>query len=140
MTIVPKLLHPVDIKIQAFAPTQPTDNTFYDDDFREPVQQAVRPDAYIINAQMSWSSDKSISITRGGKVLNSSGYALIRRIDMNAISVDYINEDDRIIEISGVKTDLYIIRVVPWAHYGGFPTIYKCYFEDRQPSRQGNGF
>lgn len=133
---IPNLLHPVPIVLQQLD----TSNTVYDDDYREPVQQASRVSNTTLSGQVKWIHDDAMAHSRGGVRGDESGYVLFRYTDLAAASVT-LRQNDRFITIGGVETDVYITRVRPMGHYPdqGGPTMVRAYFRDRQPSRQRLG-
>lgn len=132
--VQPRLIHPVPIIIQRLDKS----NTFYDDDYREPVQQSARYTNITIQGQPRWGGKDVATFTRGGLVEQSTGYVLFRYLDLEAASIT-INVNDRFIKIGLQEVDVYVVRLIPQGHYNGRAKLVKAYFADRQPARQRIG-
>lgn len=134
--MIPNLIHPVPIKIQSLDRS----NTLYDDDMREPVQQAVRGSTVTVDGQVRWTNDQAGVSRRRGTEESSDGYVLFRYIDLTAKSVT-LKREDRFIKLGTIDTDVYVTKVEPLGHYPdqSGPTLIKAYFADAQPSRQTKG-
>lgn len=133
---VPRLIHPVPVTVQQID----TGATIYDDDAREPIQQAARPVSKTLNGQVKWQSQFSGESTRGGTVEGASGYVLFRQVDLDANAL-VLQDEDRISRIGTRDTDVYISQLRPVGHYPdqGGHTMIKAFFGDRQPSKQTRG-
>lgn len=133
---IPMLLHPIPVSIQVSLP----DDTFYDDDFRETVQQSARASTVIVNGQPKWGKDQALDMQRGGAREDSIGYVLFRYVDLSYKSVE-LKRGDRITKIGTIDVDVYITELLPEAHWDdqGGPTIVKAFFIDRQPGNQNRG-
>ncbi len=131
--MLPNLIHPIPIQIQQLALTE----TIQDEDLREPVQQAVNAATKMVNGQVKWGMEKSLSVRMGGVTAIASGYVLFRYVDLLAQSIS-LALNDRIIKTGFLEVDVYIIRLQPMAHYPdqGGPSLLKAYFADRAPGRQ----
>jgi len=134
--VQPNLIHPVPIKIQQLDVAE----TYYDDDYREPVQQAAHKNYAIVPGQIKWGSDDRLSATRGGAEEGADGYVLFRYVDLAKAGIT-LKLNDRMIQLGKLDTDVYIIRLQPMGHYSdmGGATLVKAYFADRQPARQRLG-
>lgn len=132
MSQYPRLLHPVDVQIEQIN----TGTTRYDEDAREPIQQAARNTTVTIKGQAKYGSSKNADYESGGLRENERGYILFREKDLSAASVT-LAINDRIKKVGRVNHDSYITRLEPTGHYGQFGgnTLVKAYFEDRQPSK-----
>jgi hypothetical protein len=132
--MIPNLIHPVPVTIRQLNKA----GTLMDNDFREPVQQAVHVSDKTLSGQISWSVKDAMAFTRGGVQESSDGYVLFRSIDLEAASI-VLHDNDRIIKLGNIDVDLYIVRLKPCGHYPDATgaTMVKAYFADRQPSRQG---
>jgi len=130
---IPRLLHPVNITVQRA--NKP--GTFVDDDYREPVQQAARLEAFTIKGQVAWKYDQRLTPQAGGAREDSMGYIVFRVVDLNAIS-QVIARGDRFTQIGLIKTDVYVVKVIPMAHWPdqAGATLIHAHFQDRQPGRQ----
>jgi hypothetical protein len=129
---IPNLIHPLSIQIQK----QDTDETDYDDDFREPVQQTKRASTVTVDGQVKWGSHKSYSSNRRGPQESSDGYILFRYVDLNDAGIT-LEREDKIIKIGNLDVNVYINSLLPEGHYpdqGGY-TLVKAFFVDRQPAR-----
>lgn len=133
MASYPNLLHPVTVTIAQFD----SDSTVYDDEAREPVQQAARSTEVELPGQVSYGSSRELSYELGGRRENERGYVLFRQVDLDAKSVT-LQPNDRITKIGQVVQDAYITRLEPKGHYSGFAghTLVKAHFADREPSKQ----
>lgn len=130
--VLPNLIHPVPIILQQLEKT----NTFYDDDYREPIQQPTYSDNIELVGQISMFSKDEYILTPGGSQEQSSGYVLFRYHDLSSKSI-IIKQHDRFMNIGVFETDVYVIRAKPMASYTdrGGATLVKVYFTDRQPKR-----
>jgi hypothetical protein len=133
---IPNLLHPVPIYIQQID----TDNTLYDDEFREFIGQETLTEAVMVPGQVKQTFDYSVKSARRGRKEDSSGYILFRYVDLNAAGIT-LALNDRISKIGTIDTDVYINVLEPEGHYEaiGGPTVVKAYFTDKQPVRQTRG-
>lgn len=140
---IPNLLHPVPVLIQQIDKTdQDTaggDGTWFDDDFREPVQHVADDPAGAVqvNGQVKWGMDEQLRTTLSGALAEADGYVLFRYVDLEAESI-ILKQNDRLIRIGKIDTDVYLVGLRPEGHYTdvGGATLVKAFFKDRQPSRQ----
>ena len=132
--MIPNLIHPVPITIRQLSKS----NTLMDEDFREPIQQAIHSSDKTLLGQISWNAENAMDFTTGGVQESSDGYVLFRYVDLEAVGVT-LHNNDRIIKLGNIDVDLYIVRMKPCGHYpdASGATMVKAYFVDRQPSRQG---
>ncbi len=130
---IPNLIHPVPIIIQSLDAS----NTFQDDDYAEPVQQAVHEAAVTVVGQVDWETEKAAQVGRGGIREDSIGYVLFRYVDLAIVGLT-LKINDRILKVGLIETDLYINRLLPLGHYPdmGGATMVKAFFIDRQPKHQ----
>lgn len=133
---IPNLIHPVDVKIEQI--DKPS--TFYDEDAREPIQQAARTTVVILKGQVRWTGQFDKESTDAGIKENESGYVLFRTTDLSAQSIT-LQVNDRVAQIGGRDMDSYLTRLEWLGHYPEVngPTLVKAYFADRQPSKQTRG-
>jgi hypothetical protein len=132
----PRLMHPVQVEIEQLDRSR----SLYDEDFREPVQQAVRGPRTILLGQIHWISDESDQPTNVGMEESSLGYVLFRYADLNAQGVD-LKTNDRFVRFGHMSVDVYVVRLTPCAHYSATngAALVKAYFQDRFPSKQTRG-
>ena len=132
--VMPTLLHPVPITVQKLDKA----NTIYDDDYREPVQQAARAVSVVVPGQVAWFRGDVLKRTRGGIQEDSSGYVLFRYIDLerNGLTIEL---NDRFVKLGTLVVDVYVNKFEPCGHYPEYqgPTMVKCFFTDREPVKQG---
>lgn len=128
----PNLIHPVPVTIEQISYS----DTIYDEDTREPIQQASRTAPVTLPGQAKYGSSKEASYQEGGLRENERGYVLFRQIDLTNLSIT-LKINDRITRIGVVDHDAYISRVEPMGHYPNYSgnTLVKVYFADRQPSK-----
>lgn len=140
--MLPHLLHPVPITIESIDQTRQEDNggdgSWFDDDFREPVQQVEYSTAAIVMGQVKWGDSLRLGVSRSGPEAEAEGYVLFRYVDLEAKGIT-LHKNDRLTKIGKLATDVYIISLRPEGHYTdqGGATLVKAFFKDRQPSRQG---
>lgn len=134
--MIPRLLHPVPVTIEQIDRGE----TLYDEDAREPIQQAARKVSKTIPGQVKWFSQFDDKPTRAGTIENASGYVLFRQVDLTAYAVELATED-RFSRIGTRDTDVYVVSLRPVGHYPdqGGHTMIKAFFKDRQPSKQTRG-
>ena len=132
MASYPRLLHPVPVLLEQID----TSTTLYDEDAREPIQQAAHKTVVELSGQVKYGSSKEQSYELGGIRENERGYVLFRTVDLEAKSVT-LQLNDRITKIGNVTHDSYIVRLEPAMHYPAHGnTGLKAYFSDRAPSKQ----
>ncbi len=131
---IPNLIHPIPIKIQQLDLTE----TYQDDDYREPVQQALYEETKTVKGQALFGSEEELRVKLGGVVAGAAGYVLFRYHDLNAKDID-LKLNDRFIKIGNLKMDAYIIKLTPKGHYSdvGGATLLMAVFTDRAPARLG---
>ena len=108
---IPNLLHPVPIRIQQLDLTE----TYQDDDYREPIQQALYEETKIVNGQVIFGSDEELNVKLGGVAAGASGYVLFRYYDLNKKGIE-LKLNDRFIKIGNITIDAYIIKLTPKGH------------------------
>lgn len=130
---IPRLIHPVNVRIAQISKAA----TVYDNDAREPVQQARRAAIKAVQGQVLWGTAKGLEVVRGGAGESADGYVLFRLVDLRAKSIT-LQQNDRIVQMGTVETDVYIIKLRYEGHYPdqSGPTLVKAFFADRQPSKQ----
>ena len=130
--VLPNLIHPINITIEQWSEPE----TIYDDDFREPIQQAARAETKVVKGQPNWDLQSSANTTKGGIESEAAGYVLFRYIDLNAAGVT-LKQQDRITKMGHIDTDVYIIGLRPTGHYPDQDgaALVKAFFTDRAPSR-----
>lgn len=152
---IPNLIHPIKITVQLLD----RDNTFYDQQAREPIPQVIRKgeslrsgDEVTIKAQVSYNfagakQDYSI-FDRMGVVDDSVGYITVRYKDLlraglieKDVNGAYINmkleRGVRIVRIGRELVDYYISGYKTFAHYPIFgQTMVQLNFTDRHPGYQ----
>lgn len=140
--VMPNLIHPVPIVIEQIDQERQEDNagdgTWFDDDFREPVQQAARAASIQCPGQPKWGSSSRLGASLAGAESEATGYVLFRYVDLEAKSIT-LRKNDRFTLIGKQATDVYIVSLRPEGHYTdqGGATLLKAFFKDRQPSKQG---
>lgn len=140
---IPNLLHPVPVSIQQIDKTDQDvsggDGTWFDHDFREPVQQVADAVAGVVQVpgQVKWGMDEKLMATLSGALAEADGYVLFRYVDLEANSIT-LKQNDRFTKLGKIDVDVYIIGLRPEGHYTdvGGATLVKAFFKDRQPSRQ----
>jgi len=129
---LPNLLHPIPVIIEQWIASE----TIYDEETREPIQQAARSETVEIPGQISWDVKDDVIVGEGGTVLNAKGYVLFRYIDLQTRDVT-LKVQDGIKKLGWQNVNLYIVAFKPMGHYQdrGGATLVKAYFNDRSPSR-----
>lgn len=135
----PNLLHPIPVYLRQIDRAQ---TAVFDERFHEPVGQVRRKKKPIrLSAQIKRGDVDRPVASAGGVLERSDGYLLFRTSDLRDADVT-INRGDRIVQIGDPpndrEEDLYITKLQPMGHYPEHagPTLLRCYFEDRHPSRQ----
>lgn len=127
----PRLLHPVVVVLEQIDRAA----TVYDEDTREPVQQAARKAAISLPGQASYGSSKEHSLKPYGPEEGESGYVTFLARDLETRSI-VLSVGDRITAIGKVEHDAYIGRLQPMGHYPEFGnTLVRAYYQDRQPAK-----
>jgi len=131
--VLPNLLHPVPIQVSQLD----TASSLYDDEAREPIQQATRSTVVTIPGQVKYGSSREASFHLGGLRENERGYVLFRQVDLDALSVT-LKINDRIVKIGQIVQSADISRIEPVGHYPdqNGATMVRAYFSDRLPSKQ----
>lgn len=129
----PNLIHPIVVEIEQIDYA----NTFYDEDTREPIQQAKRKTIATCPGQPKLRDVSRLTMEFGGRREESSGYVLFRKRDLDARSIE-LRLTDRIRKIGHLEVDYYINNL-EWLgnlqNYSG-PTLVKAWFSDKKPSKQ----
>lgn len=130
--VLPNLIHPVPVIIEQWVAGE----TIYDEDTREPIQQAARSVRQTVNGQVSWTLKDDVIIAEGGTRLSADGYVLFRYVDLSAAGVT-LQKQDAIKKIGWMDVNVYIIAMKPCGHYPdqNGASMVKAYFNDRAPSR-----
>ena len=137
---LPRLLHPVPVEVEQLDRVE----TIVDEDYREPVQQAVRGPRKTVPGQIKWTFDDQLRATLVGAEQEAQGYILFRRRELRAASLE-IKQGDRFVKIgtgaNAVLVDLYVVGLRYEGHYPdqGGPALVKAFFKDRMPSKQTKG-
>jgi hypothetical protein len=127
----PRLIHPVPVQIEQIDHGA----TVYDDDAREPVQQAARKAVVTLPGQASYGSRADLRYSAGGPQEGEDGFITFRMLDLQARSVT-LQVNDRILKVGAVNHDAYITRIQPMGHYPEFnSSLVRAYFADRQPAK-----
>jgi phosphoribosylaminoimidazole (AIR) synthetase len=89
-----------------------------------------------VKGQPNWDIQSSSTATKGGIESEAAGYVLFRYIDLSAAGVT-LKQQDRIIKMGHIDTDVYIIGLKPIGHYQdqNGASLVKAFFTDRAPSR-----
>jgi len=136
-----RLLHPVLIEVEKIKRTVAP----MDPDYAEPVQQAARGPRISVPGQVQWGMDERLRATLIGAEQESEGYVLFRRVDLRAVGLNEIAQNDRFVAFgtgpNRVEVDLYVIGLRYNIHYQdmGGATMVKAFFKDRFPSKQSRG-
>lgn len=132
----PRLIHPVPVTIEQIK----TGSTVYDDDMREPVQQAARASTAVVPGQIAWGADRNYQGAAQGPQEASDGYVTFRYADLKAQGVE-LRREDRFARFGCQEVDVYVVKVQPLGHYAdqGGASLVRAYFSDRQPSKQTRG-
>jgi hypothetical protein len=133
---LPNLLHRTQVTVQQIV----TGTTRYDEDTREPIQQAARDVSKTVPGQVLWGADRNYSSAPQGPDEGSDGYVLFRYVDLRAAGLTLARED-RISRMGHLEVDVYIQKLQPMGHYAdqNGPALVRAYFKDRQPSKQTRG-
>ena len=131
--VLPRLLHPIPIQVSQLD----TSGTLYDDEAREPIQQAAHSSVVTLSGQVKYGSSREASFHLGGLRENERGYVLFRQVDLDAQSVT-LKINDRIVKIGQIDNNADITRIEPTGHYPdqNGASLLKAYFADRLPSKQ----
>lgn len=120
----PRLVHPVEVIIYRIDKTE----TQFDPDFREPIggiQYEGEP--VKLNAQVKYDSFTALNMVAGGNSPSTSGHLVVYEGQDNGIGIG-----DKITNIGGQETELYITEKRPAACYGGKARLTKVLFEARR--------
>ena len=130
---LPRLIHPVPILIRL----SDDDETFFDDDAREPVQKMARKPTVQLDGQVRWPRSVDPDPVNAGDVKDSRGYILFRQKDIDDAGV-VLSKGDNIIKIGKLDSNEYINEFEPLGHYPdqGGHTLLKAYYAGRAPSRK----
>lgn len=138
---LPRLIHPVAVEVEKIQRAV----TLVDPDYAEPIQQAERGPRITVPGQIKWGMDERLRATLTGAEQESEGYVLFRRIDLRAVGLIEIAQNDRFTSLgtgpNKVDVDLYVVGLRYQGHYqdqGGAPLV-AAFFKDRFPSKQTRG-
>ena len=136
--INPRLLHITQITIQQID----EDNTFYDEDYREPAQQSARKANIVLQGQVTWERHENVRNRHIeiGDIGDSDGAIMFRIADLARLGIE-LQINDRIIKMGLVNLDCYISSFQYTGHYAHLngPAFIKAFFVDKRPKRQGRG-
>ena len=116
-----------------------------DPDYAEPIQQAARGPRVACPGQIQWGMDERLRTTLIGAEQESEGYVLFRRVDLRAVGLIEISQNDRFTAfgtgLNKVEVDLYVIGLRYQIHHqsSGGAQMVKAFFKDRFPSKQNRG-
>lgn len=132
MTVPPKLLDPVKIRIRPIDKAE----TRYDHVRREPVNAVVRSAEYNIDAQVLWSDPNQIQSNlpipqEAGVNEQRLGYFLLRVIDLEAAG-QLPKRGDSVVKLGDRDCALFVERVTFHDHRGGKFQLAKAYFTERR--------
>jgi len=132
----PNLIHPVPVELEQIDKSDQATGgaTFFDDDFREPVQQVERKVKVQLVGQVMWDHSNELTASKIGAEEDAAGYVLLRFVDLSAKSVVLV-QNDRFTKLGKEDTDVYIIKIMPLGHYTdqSGATLVKAFFADRTP-------
>jgi hypothetical protein len=131
--VQPRLIHPVSVTIQRIDRA----TTVYDEDAREPVQQASRFTNLILQGQPRWTSGEQLRISRDGPTVDADGYVLFRYRDLDAAGIT-LQINDRITQIGRRTLEVYIVRLDDAGHYTDTngASLVRAWFKDRKPAKE----
>lgn len=139
--VLPNLIHPVAVVVEPLARA----SSVVDDDFREPIQNASRPNRYTVKGQINWGFDDDNRPTFLGTESQSEGYVLFRFKDLRAAGINAIKQGDRFLSFGSgpnqQNVDVYVVKIKQMGHYPDQkgPALVRAYFQDRHPSNQTRG-
>lgn len=139
--VLPNLIHPIPVEIETLSRAE----TFVDDDYREPIQDAARGARTVVRGQIKWGADDQVAPSAVGAESSSDGYVLFRTVDLRAAGIPIVKQGDRFVRIgagaNAIPVDVYVVKVVPMGHYPdqGGATLVKAYFKDRMPAKYNRG-
>lgn len=130
---LPNLPHKVDITVEQAA----RDETDYDVDAREPIQQAEHKTTVVVPGQPLWGAEAQLEQQLGGASESARGYVLFRKVDLDGKGVT-LQVNDRILKMGHLDTEVYITRLQPRAHYPdqNGSSLVRAWFSDRLPAKQ----
>ena len=131
----PNLLFPIQCVIQPLD----EENTYYDEDLREPIQNEARTQIIIPGQVMATAMGK-MSANSSGVTETSDGYIVFNYQDIRARKWKP-QLQDRIIKIGFLLTDLYVVALQPMAFRPELngPGLLKALYRDKQQSRNNPG-
>lgn len=138
---LPNLLHPIPVVIQQLERTEAVS----DDDYREPVQQAIHGPQIICPGQVAWTSTEFLEAGVLGADSRADGYILFRTVDLRAVGLAVLKQNDRFLKIgvgpNAIEVDLYVVNLRYSGHYAdqGGASLVKAFFKDRSPSKNNPG-
>lgn len=132
--VQPRLIHPLDITFIGMD----RGATIYDEDTREPIQQATRKEPVVLPGQLFYSMAMTLRATNVGVLPGERGYVLFLTRDLADYGV-VLDEagNDEIVQAGDRVLNGYTTRLEWMGTYtdqGGF-TMVKAYFKDRLPSK-----
>lgn len=135
---VPHLIHPILCVVEQIS----KGTTIYDEDTREPIQQADRATAVSIMGQPRWRRRDVVSMQRGGDRQEAKAYIVFRKVDMDALLGDNVQFQlgDKVTRIGHQTVEYFIIEREWLAHlpaHGG-PSLLRAWLSDRNPSKRSN--
>ena len=131
----PKLIEPSPVFIEQ----KDTDTTVYDDTLREPVKQVERLRKVCLHGQVSWAKTSDIGFFEGGQggpINDATGYIVFHRDEIVEKCLT-LQKGDRIVEVAGAATNVYLERVTYAGHHKGIAWLHVWRFVDHDPTKGG---
>ena len=129
--------NPVTVKIRQLEKSE----SYNDPDFSEPASPLTFGDEVIMEAQVNFMSRnfEGLMRTMTGDAENSSGHLVFRNpiADTSGTSIT-LQKGDKITEIAGVSTDLFIMEVRPESPLNGVFLLWYVRFSHNQETRTSN--
>ena len=138
---IPNLIHPVSVTVERVVAAAVRQDLEAGEPVHGPPSTSI---PVVIEAQCKWRTAEEPTAKDGGWRETDAGYITVRTMDMDAhaglgVGVRF-SRNDKITAV-GHRTGLvlFIARSQPIGQYEdafGGHTLYRYYFEDRQPTRQ----
>jgi len=112
-------------------------STVYDTNAKQPLRQTRRLAAVTLSAQISSTRDHRTAYkftAQGGAQAEAEGYLVLRRKDLEALSVSF-QRGDKITSMAGNAVEYYVVGLQRAGHHHGQHQLEFWFYSDRRPAK-----
>ena len=127
MSIIPRLIHPINVSIKRLdVATTVVDDFFDEPDLDGQGTKFNYLDSIIVKGQVAYSKFSELASSKGGDVPKGDGHIIFNKVDIDGLD-PVLKKNDLIISIANVDCIFFIIDIQPFSHYDK-PYFYKIVF------------